>query len=590
MVSRGVRRGLEGILLTALVPIIISCSGNDGNKEEPSTPPEPEIIYSSGVYEITQGSEIANCLESLDNNVLTLSCSPEDFKDSLNIGRVLRFTGNEKIPHGFLKKIMKYEGNNLVMETFPLENAIEKGKFSVDSSNNSSNFYATRLAEGVTEVPSFSNLPNNLHIDKCFQDFCVEGDLGLNFDFGLDGEIKNFKIQSLSFNSTTTKSLELKAWASGAVNFDESINIAQYYGTPIVTPTGLVFVPYFSIDLNASASAQASLDFNFTKKDSSTIELSYKKGEGWNFDKTNETTFDYTTLPDIPMINANARVSAEAQAGILVYGVIGAALSGEAFAELDVDTYSNPWWKLDTGFDFGFALKAGIFGYGIEYNKTIASLEKTLLEADGGFGDTEDNDEGDTEEEDDNEGSDEDSEDDNSNSETLYDSRDGKTYKTVKIGDQWWMAENLNYNQESSWCYNNNSFNCSIYGRLYDWDTAKIACPDNWHLPTSDEWDILYDYLGGNINNVGGKLKETGFAHWSSPNEGATNETDFNALPGGLRYLGGSYNYLGKRSYFWTSTKSIEDAEDRILYYNMGSIAISWPDKGMGHSVRCVKD
>lgn len=584
MVSRGVRRGLEGILLTALVPIIISCSGNDGNKEEPSTPPEPEIIYSSGVYEITQGSEIANCLESLDNNVLTLSCSPEDFKDSLNIGRVLRFTGNEKIPHGFLKKIMKYEGNNLVMETFPLENAIEKGKFSVDSSNNSSNFYATRLAEGVTEVPSFSNLPNNLHIDKCFQDFCVEGDLGLNFDFGLDGEIKNFKIQSLSFNSTTTKSLELKAWASGAVNFDESINIAQYYGTPIVTPTGLVFVPYFSIDLNASASAQASLDFNFTKKDSSTIELSYKKGEGWNFDKTNETTFDYTTLPDIPMINANARVSAEAQAGILVYGVIGAALSGEAFAELDVDTYSNPWWKLDTGFDFGFALKAGIFGYGIEYNKTIASLEKTLLEADGGFGDDEDNGEGDTGDE-----GDGDSEDDNSNSETLYDSRDGKSYPTKVFGNKKWMTQNLDYRKGSHLCYNNDSSNCDNYGALYNVDTAGNVCPEGWGLPSQQDWKNLLIGLGFSPTEAGSiDLTSTDFNKFL---DGGEFEFDMQLAGYYFGLFDINFSSLDSIGDLWASTSGEYASKLRIRFdKDYSKITVGSGSNSYLHSVRCVKD
>ncbi len=115
---------------------------------------------------------------------------------------------------------------------------------------------------------------------------------------------------------------------------------------------------------------------------------------------------------------------------------------------------------------------------------------------------------------------------------------DGNNYATVQIGSgksvQTWMAENLNYITGNSWCYNDNTSNCDIYGRLYDWQTALGACPSGWHLASDAELTALTDFLGG-VWIAGGKMKETGTAHWFSPNYGATNSSGFTARPGGWR-------------------------------------------------------
>ena len=152
-------------------------------------------------------------------------------------------------------------------------------------------------------------------------------------------------------------------------------------------------------------------------------------------------------------------------------------------------------------------------------------------------------------------------------------------YKTIKIGDQVWMAENLKTtyyangdtipdgtgagdihgetDPEYWFAYNDNLDNVSTYGRLYTWYTvtdSRNVCPDGWHVSTDAEWTILIDYLGG-TSVAGGKLKETGTTHWTSPNTGATNESGFTVLPASIRSYNGTFNNLGNKAGFWSATE-----------------------------------
>ena len=171
------------------------------------------------------------------------------------------------------------------------------------------------------------------------------------------------------------------------------------------------------------------------------------------------------------------------------------------------------------------------------------------------------------------------------------DSRDSKSYTTVQIGTQCWMAENLNYETTSnSWWYNDIEANGDIYGRLYTWDAALTACPSGWSLPSDDEWTILSDFLGGS-NIAGGKMKETGEAHWNSPNYGATNSSGFTGLPGGNRNSSGSFNSLGSSGYWWSSSEySGTRAWRRLLNYGNDQVSRGSGYKTDGYSVRCLKD
>lgn len=179
----------------------------------------------------------------------------------------------------------------------------------------------------------------------------------------------------------------------------------------------------------------------------------------------------------------------------------------------------------------------------------------------------------------------------NSNVGTMTDSRDGKTYKTVKIGSQIWMAENLNYRTRDSYCYEDKISNCDKYGRLYTWDAAITACPSGWHLPSHAEWETLVTAVGGE-SGAGTKLKST--SGWLKDGNGS-DSFGFSALPAGERDLSpaGSgpeaYTPVGHIACFWSSTD--KGRHNTELFAESDDVWIYNPDdRGRGKSVRCLKD
>ena len=171
------------------------------------------------------------------------------------------------------------------------------------------------------------------------------------------------------------------------------------------------------------------------------------------------------------------------------------------------------------------------------------------------------------------------------------DSRDGKVYKTVKIGTQIWFAENLAFKVDSGcWAYNNNDSNVYKYGYQYNWETSQNVCPIGWHLPSNKEWTILIDYLGG-IKIAGGKMKAT--KDWDpDANGNATNSSGFNALPTGrCGSKGGIFSHFGASTSFWSSTfiNSIE-AYSYGLHYNSEDVHPGKNIRANGFCVRCMED
>ena len=174
---------------------------------------------------------------------------------------------------------------------------------------------------------------------------------------------------------------------------------------------------------------------------------------------------------------------------------------------------------------------------------------------------------------------------------TFTDKRDGKIYKTVKIGTQTWMAENLAFKTDSGcWAYNNDKSNVATYGYLYNLETAKNVCPSGWHLPTDAELKTLKTYLG-DADVAGGKLKEASTAHWISPNTGATNESGFTGLPGGYRSPNGDFFYIERFGYWWSSTDcGTSNVFNLYMVYKDRNAFRNNLDKTNALSVRCVKD
>ena len=196
---------------------------------------------------------------------------------------------------------------------------------------------------------------------------------------------------------------------------------------------------------------------------------------------------------------------------------------------------------------------------------------------------------------------------------------DGNFYKTVYIGTQQWMAENLKvskYNDETiipnitdntqwsslttgAWSYYNNSDSLGkIYGKLYNWyavsktsNSNKNVCPTGWHVPTDAEWTVLTEYLGG-ASFAGGKMKEVGTTNWNSPNTDATNTSLFSLLPGGGRNFYGYYGNIGSLGIWWSSTDyKTDNAWNRFLHNYGGNVDRDYSsNKKDGLSVRCLRD
>ena len=173
---------------------------------------------------------------------------------------------------------------------------------------------------------------------------------------------------------------------------------------------------------------------------------------------------------------------------------------------------------------------------------------------------------------------------------SLTDSRDGQIYKTVTIGSQTWMAQNLNYETVNSYCYRDSASYCTKYGRLYTWAAATSACPSGWHLPTQTEWNTLFAAVGGS-STAGTKLKSTTGWNSSDNSVSGTDAYSFSALPAGYRGYNWGYYYGGYYADFWSSTEDDYDyAYHMSLDYNYDNAFLYSYYKYYGFSVRCVKD
>jgi uncharacterized protein (TIGR02145 family) len=186
------------------------------------------------------------------------------------------------------------------------------------------------------------------------------------------------------------------------------------------------------------------------------------------------------------------------------------------------------------------------------------------------------------------------------NGNTFTDSRDGKVYKTIKIGEQVWMAENLNYEAEGSRCYNDSISYCNKYGKLYDWETAMKVCPKGWHLPNREEWSKLIRYVDDTSDTESPYESKTAGKYlkskegWNDDKGKSSNGEDkfgFSALPGGYGDSGGNFSNVGKYGIWWSSSEfNSSSAYFRYMAYTNEDVYNDYYDKSNLHSVRCVRD
>ncbi|MEN8120156.1 MAG: fibrobacter succinogenes major paralogous domain-containing protein [Bacteroidota bacterium] len=176
----------------------------------------------------------------------------------------------------------------------------------------------------------------------------------------------------------------------------------------------------------------------------------------------------------------------------------------------------------------------------------------------------------------------------NAQSDTLIDTRDGKVYKSIQIGQQTWMAENLDFKTEKSYCYLNKAVNCETYGRLYRWEAASQACPEGWHLPTDEEWQTLEKELGMTEIEL---AKEN---NWRGSDQATKLMTDstigFIMLLGGYRNPPSNYFLNGMQAFFWSASDRGTHAWYRQMRDGSGQIFRRTQPKSWAMSVRCIKN
>jgi uncharacterized protein (TIGR02145 family) len=191
---------------------------------------------------------------------------------------------------------------------------------------------------------------------------------------------------------------------------------------------------------------------------------------------------------------------------------------------------------------------------------------------------------------------------------------EGNSYPTVRISNQWWMAENLRTTKYSNgdligtttpatldisaeaapkyqWAYDGNENNAYTYGRLYTRYAvadSRNVCPTGWHVPSDAEWTTLTTFLGGD-SDAGNKLKETGTIHWEATYGGETNSSGFTALPGGFRYPIGAFVLIRSYGYWWCSSH-LTDTTTYYRFVSSGGVFRDYHNEPYGFSVRCLRD
>jgi len=407
----------------------------------------------------------------------------------------------------------------------------------------------------------------------------------LDADVVFEAKISSFKLRNakIGLEATNSESLELIAQLNYTI--EKEITLATVHFSPIyfqLGPIPVVIVIKLDIKAGGSGYANASLSVGFENTVSFEAGISYERGQGWDPYSNFNNQFNYN--PPTLTANAGARVFVKPEISVGVYGVLAGYANAEAYGEILVDFFNSPWWQLYAGLDFGVGARAKILGIEIfDFETNVLELRWLLAQASGNLLDP------------------------CPGLPNITDSRNGKVYNTVLVGNQCWLRENLdigtringsqpqtNNGTIEKYCYDDNPANCNTYGGLYQWDEAmqyvteqgtKGICPTGWHIPTMTEYMTLGGTVVGDANALKAVLQGTG-------NGAGTNSSGYTALLAGDRFDNGYFENLSHDAYFWSSSNYDETGAGNLnLYYDDDIIYLGLnDDKEYGFSVRCLKD
>ena len=594
----------KGALTTALAGSLFlsSCKKHEIDPITlPTTPKIENVIILSG--------NTLNNISSYDySNGTVIFSSPANY----SVGDILVADTSTKTPDGFLRQITSVSSDTKTIQTkqAALEQAVETGY--LEFQKNLTVFRQKETGTALEGVKLLDNTGSAFEFEFLLTNvvlYDVDGNLSttndqilangyINFNNSLDVKlnITKRKIDYFLFQNTITEESQIEITSNTSVSINKEKTIwSKKFGAIIIgylpTPAGplpVVVTPQLDVNVGVNGNVLVNIATDVTQTASLTGGVSYNNNQ-WNDLKNFTNSFNFN--PPQVSGNLNFKGFAGSELSLLLYGVAGPYAEAVTYGKLNASGLPISW-TLYGGLEVIAGAKIEALSKTlVDYNATVISNEQVLAQGGG-----------------------------SPQTSTMTDSRDNQVYNTVLIGTQWWMAENLNYNQNSygnDWCYDNNNSNCNTYGRLYDWDAAmqgavsssnnpsgvQGVCPTSWHLPSDAEWKQLEMYLGMSQADAdatgwrgtdeGGKLKQTGTSLWATPNTGATNTSGFTALPGGMcgSYLSPFFQDVGVEGNWWSATeesagfgrfRDLDNTSMRVYRSNNTNVA--------GQSVRCVKD
>ena len=471
----------------------------------------------------------------------------------------------EKFPSGFLKEInyLSSSRRTIGVKDATIEDAIANALVLRRLRNRG----YERSLEEINETFDLGSLDYEFQDVELFGlDAFLNGDISAGMSVALQASFGENGMEYFSLNLIGNESLNASAsFISSVSGINQAFNVVSY-DSPFTIPVSILPFPIVGtagLSLIAGLRGDISpLDVGLTQNASAETEISHDGS--WSSQST-FTNSSELTLPGIPD-SLDLKVYVGPCFNILFYGFLGPYGCIDGYLRANA---SAGEWEVGGGLEAIVGVEMRMIALGdLDYSKSFPLHDEVLASGSSGGGDG------------------------GNETGNLTDSRDGKTYDTVKIGDQWWMAENLNFNSPNSLCYNNDQSNCDVYGRLYEFYEGMDSCPAGWHLPVTEEWNILASFLGGWSNEAGGKMKEMGTSHWNSPNTGATNESGFTGLPGGYIDANGLNHSKGTKALFLESTPSSPLVNYRLLQYNYETLGLGGGSYSSNFkaSARCIKD